>query len=43
MENLDDVGPIAGDQGMKVLNEMNELGQQQEKIIRHGFPKLSVL
>jgi hypothetical protein len=41
---LDDVGPVVGaEQGMKVLQEMNELGEAQELIIREGAPKISVL
>jgi uncharacterized protein YfeS len=39
---LDNVGPIKGDQGMKVLQEMNELGEAQEHIRRESFPKVSV-
>lgn len=41
---LDDVGPIGGgEQAMKVLQKMNELGEHQEHIIREGFPKINVL
>jgi hypothetical protein len=41
---LDEVGPIGGaEQGMKVLQEMNELGEAQEQIIRDGVSKISVL
>jgi hypothetical protein len=36
---LDSVGPLGGDQGMKVLSEMNELGQAQEQTIRDSVPK----
>ena len=39
---MDDVGPIGGDQGMKVLQEMNELAKQLEQIIRDGIPKFNV-
>jgi hypothetical protein len=39
---LDSVGPIEGDQGMKVLQEMNELGKAQEQIIREGIPNNTV-
>ena len=40
---LDDVGPVgAQDQQMRVLSEMNELGQAQEQIIRDSFPKVTV-
>ena len=39
---LDDVGPLGGDQGMAVLKEMNELGEQQEQTIRESFPKVTV-
>jgi hypothetical protein len=35
-------GPIKGDQGKKVLQEMNELGEAQEHIRRESFPKVSV-
>jgi uncharacterized protein YfeS len=42
MENMDDVGPLGGDQGMAVLKDMNELGEQQEQIIRESSPKVSV-
>jgi len=28
---LDDVGPVGGEQGMKVLQEMNELGALQDE------------
>jgi len=39
----DDVGPVGGqDQSMRVLNEMNDLGEQQERIIRKSFPKVMV-
>jgi uncharacterized protein YfeS len=41
-ENLDDVRPMGGDQGMAVLKDMNDLGQQQEQIIRESFPKVTV-
>jgi hypothetical protein len=34
---------VGGDQGMAVLQEMNELGEQQEQIIRDGFPKINLL
>ena len=27
-DNLDAVGPLGGEEGMKVLSEMNELGQR---------------
>ena len=40
---LDDVGPLEHGQEMKVLQEMNELGKEQEKIIRDGVPKVNVL
>ncbi len=39
---LDDVGPLGGDQGMKVLDEMNSLGDQQEQSIRESIPTLTV-
>jgi hypothetical protein len=39
---LDDVGPVGGhDQSMRVLGEMNELGEEQ--IIRDSFPRVDVL
>jgi hypothetical protein len=38
---LDRVGPV--DQGMAVLKDMNELGEDQEQIIRDGVPKISVV
>jgi hypothetical protein len=41
---LDDVGPLGNqDQSMRVLGEMNELGEEQEQIIRAGMPRVSVL
>lgn len=39
---LDDVDPLGGDQGVTVLKEMNELGEQQDQIIREGVPKIDV-
>ena len=40
---LDDVGPIGSqDQQMRVLSEMNDLGEQKEQIIRGSFPKVTV-
>ena len=42
-ENLDDVGPVGGEQGMKVPQEMNELAKQLEQIIRDGIPKINML
>jgi uncharacterized protein YfeS len=39
---LDSVGPFGGDQGMNVLQEMNELGEAQEHIRRESSPKASV-
>jgi hypothetical protein len=41
-ENMDDVGPLGGEQGMKGLQEMNELAKQLEQIIRDGIPKFNV-
>lgn len=38
---LDPVGPIEEDHGMKVLSEMNELGEAQEQAIRASFPKIT--
>jgi transcription antitermination factor NusA-like protein len=42
-DNMDDVGPLRGDQGRKVLQEMNQLGERQEKIIRDGVPTINLL
>lgn len=39
---MDDVGPLGGDQGMTVLKDINDLGQRQEQIIRESFAKVSV-
>ena len=40
---LDHVGPIGNqDQQMRVLNEMNELGEAQEQAIRASFPKITM-
>ena len=41
-DQLDDVGLVGARQGMKVLQEMNELGEAQEKIIREAVPKISM-
>ena len=40
---LDSVGPFGGYQGMNVLQEMNELGEAQEQIVREGIPRFNVL
>jgi hypothetical protein len=42
-DNMDDVGSAGGEQGMKVLSEMNELWQAQDQIIRDGMLTISVL
>jgi hypothetical protein len=40
---LDPVGPIGNqDQSMRVLNEMNELGQQEEQAFRDSAAKISI-
>jgi hypothetical protein len=36
---LDSVGPVAVDLGMKVLEEMNELGERQKQNHRKGFQR----
>ena len=33
---LDDVGPVRGLKGMKVLSEMNELGAQEDEVNRNA-------
>jgi hypothetical protein len=40
---LDPLGPVGSrDEQMRVLGEMNELGEQEELIIRDGAPKVTV-
>jgi len=40
---LDPVGPIGNqDQQMRVLNEMNELGQQEEQAFRDSVAKINI-
>lgn len=41
-ENLDDVGPLGGDQGMKVLNEMNELVDDHDEFVKSLAPRVNV-
>jgi hypothetical protein len=40
---LDDVGPIERrEQGMRVLQEMNELGEAEEQTFRDSMPRITV-
>jgi hypothetical protein len=39
-ENMDDVGPIEGDQGMKVLNEMYSLTDGHDQFLNNLGPKV---
>ena len=41
-DNMDDVGPIiAQDQRMRVLDEMNELGEHEEQAFQDGVAKIN--
>jgi hypothetical protein len=40
---LDDVGPLVGDQGMKVLSEMNTLADDHAEFVESLAPKVDVL
>ena len=40
---LDPVGPVGGDQGMKILSEMNELGDQHEEFVKSLPPRVDVV
>ncbi len=40
---LDPVGALGGDQGMKVLGEMNELGEGREEFVKSLAPRVDVL
>ena len=42
-ENLDDVGPLGGDQSMAVLNEMNELEDGLDEFVKSLGPRVHVL
>lgn len=39
---LDGVRPMGGGQGMAVMIDMNDLGEQQEQIIRESIPKVTM-
>lgn len=40
---LDPVGPVRGEQGTKLLSEMNSLVDEHEEFVKSLSPKLNVL
>jgi hypothetical protein len=42
-ENLDDVGPVGGEQRMKVLSEMNSLVDDHREFVKSMGPTLVVV
>lgn len=42
LSTLDAFGPVCGDQGMAVLKDINDLGQNKEQIVRESSPKITV-
>jgi len=40
---LDPVGPLGGDQGMKILAEMNELGNKHDEFVKSLAPRVDVV
>jgi hypothetical protein len=40
---LDPVGPVGGEQGTKLLSEMNSLVDEHEEFVKSLSPKLNVL
>jgi hypothetical protein len=40
---LDDVGPLGGDQGMKILSEINELADQHEEFVKSLTPRVDMV
>jgi len=40
---LDPVGPLGGDQGMKVLSEMNEMADLHDEFVKSLAPRAGVV
>jgi hypothetical protein len=42
-ENLDDVGPMGGDEGMAVLTDMNDLEAGHDEFVKSMAPRVDVM
>jgi hypothetical protein len=43
-ENLDDVGPIGGEeQGIKILSEINSMVDEDDEFVRSLMPRMDIL